>query len=207
MDKNGRNKLNKECSVCKSILGTCCYKGLLLCSRHQTQIKRKGQIVKRTRKDQQLIKKYKDYCIMDLYDRKQNVIAKTKFDKEDLKKVLKYRWVFHYNYVSRTHIKDKKHLFLHRFLLDYYGKKDIDHINNNPLDNRKKNLRIVSRNFNNINRKISVGVLWYKPYKKWRARIGINNKSKTLGYFKTKKEAQNARKEAEISFYNFLRIK
>jgi len=52
-----------------------------------------------------------------------------------------------------------KQLLLHRFvmnLLDFPGRgatESIDHINRNPLDNRKENLRIVSQSEQNINQK------------------------------------------------------
>lgn len=50
-----------------------------------------------------------------------------------------------------------KQLLLHRFVmnrLDFPGKgatESIDHINRNPLDNRKENLRIVTQSEQNIN--------------------------------------------------------
>ena len=52
-----------------------------------------------------------------------------------------------------------KQLLLHRFvmnLLNFPGKgaiESVDHINRNPLDNRKENLRIVSQSEQNINQK------------------------------------------------------
>ena len=36
-------------------------------------------------------------------------------------------------------MKGGKKAFLHRFIMDYYGKLEVDHINRNTLDNRKAN--------------------------------------------------------------------
>ncbi len=99
----------------------------------------------------------------------------------------------------------KKNIRLHRFILDYYGDKDIDHINRDKLDNRKSNLRIVDRSTNNFNAKVRVdntsgykGVHFFKPAQLWRAYIGGTKKRVELGYFKTKEEAIEARKKAEV---------
>lgn len=43
---------------------------------------------------------------------------------------------------------------MHRVVLGYGGKLDIDHINGDPLDNRRRNLRIATRSENVRNRKV-----------------------------------------------------
>lgn len=83
----------------------------------------------------------------------------------------------------------------------------IDHIDGNPSNNRTENLRSVSQNENLKNSKIhkyntsgTTGVRYYKPRKKWNARININSESKHLGYFSDKQDAISARKTAEIKY-------
>jgi hypothetical protein len=81
-----------------------------------------------------------------------------------------------------------------------------DHINRNPMDNRRENLRIVSFSQNCTN---SERVLNAKGYYRqddfWRSRIRINNKLICLGCFDTKEEARAAYLEAvqirEKSYY------
>jgi len=77
----------------------------------------------------------------------------------------------------------------------------IDHINGIGTDNRLLNLRIVTHAQN-----LSVcykrekhgctssfrGVSWHKPYKKWRANITKDGKSKHIGYYFTEMEAHEA---------------
>ena len=72
----------------------------------------------------------------------------------------------------------------------------IDHIDNNPLNNKLGNLQIITHRENTSkDRKGSsqyTGVSWHKPCKKWIARIYINGKSKNLGRFKDELEAAKA---------------
>ena len=70
----------------------------------------------------------------------------------------------------------------------------IDHINDNKLDNRVENLRIVTQRENvckTQGRYLSQykGVSWCKTYNKWFSQISINKKRKFLGYFKNEYDA------------------
>jgi hypothetical protein len=74
----------------------------------------------------------------------------------------------------------------------------VDHINHNPLDNRKENLRICEQKQNTYNRRIGsnntsgfLGVTKYKD--RWRARVGKNGLHKVAGTFETAEEAARAR--------------
>lgn len=79
----------------------------------------------------------------------------------------------------------------------------LDHINNNPLDNRIENLREASMSQNLCNCAIAKnntsgvkGVSWEKRRNKWKAYISTNNKRKALGYFSDLKDAEQAVKQA-----------
>lgn len=87
----------------------------------------------------------------------------------------------------------------------------IDHINQDPLDNKISNLRDVDRIENGKNRKKSInnvsgvtGVYWFKITKKWRAQIIANKKYVHLGFFDDKFEAICARLSANNK-YGFLK--
>lgn len=83
----------------------------------------------------------------------------------------------------------------------------VDHINDNPSDNRVENLQIVTQRFNvcKTQGKYSSkykGVYFVKSRNKWRAQIMINNKKKYLGHFdcelKAAKAYQNAINNLEL---------
>lgn len=83
----------------------------------------------------------------------------------------------------------------------------IDHINRIKDDNRIENLRDIpqSENVKNAPRRGDnssgvVGVRWHKSSRKWQGRIHHNKKEYSLGCFKNKQDAVNARKQAEIRF-------
>lgn len=88
---------------------------------------------------------------------------------------------------------------LHRWLTNCPKEFQVDHINRNPLDNRRCNLRIVTSRENNLNKKNNnkvPGVRWHSQGKKWNARITIKGKDKSLGMFSRYEDAVCARLKA-----------
>jgi len=81
----------------------------------------------------------------------------------------------------------------------------VDHINNDPLDNRIENLQITTNRYNcskdkkNVSSKY-IGVSFCKTYKIWVAQIRIKGKSKHLGRYKTEIEARMAYQKALNKF-------
>ena len=74
---------------------------------------------------------------------------------------------------------------------------EIDHINGNKLDNRIKNLRVVSHRINTQNKKVHrdgqlAGSGFDKRDKRYRPKIQINSKDIYLGCFNTEQEAHRA---------------
>jgi len=127
--------------------------------------------------------------------------VETIIDAEDIPKVSKFRW-----HADNGYIKSDKAGYLAHFLLGVKGTpkgKVVDHINKNPLDNRKANLRFVSRSVNNFNCKKyrsnnsgTVGVAYNKGTGKWVAYFGASAKIRSKE-FATKEEAIAKRKEFE----------
>jgi hypothetical protein len=83
-----------------------------------------------------------------------------------------------------------------------------DHINRNKLDNRKENLRSVTKSLNAINSKLNNnnrsgvnGVYFDNFTGKWRAELKKDYRKYTLGRYKLLKDALEARKCAERLYY------
>lgn len=76
----------------------------------------------------------------------------------------------------------------------------IDHINGGRLDNRLENMRDVSMSMNLRNAvgksNNTSGVNWRPEKGKWRARVMVNYKERTIGHFDTFEEAVVAREAA-----------
>ena len=100
---------------------------------------------------------------------------------------------------------DDKQLIAMHILLGYNG---YDHIDRNELNNRRCNLRkctasqnVMNRNKLKNNTSGFTGVGWNKTRQKWRARVMINKKEHTLGFYDDKEDAIRARLEAEAKYY------
>ena len=76
----------------------------------------------------------------------------------------------------------------------------IDHINNNSLDNRIENLRILTHQQNQFNSKAK-GYSWAKRDKRWHAEIKLDYVTIHLGSFKEEADARNAYLEAKEKYH------
>ncbi len=117
-----------------------------------------------------------------------------------------WKWYFSHKYAMRD--TNKGRIYMHRLVCKTIGNKEVDHINRNTLDNRKSNLRSVTRSFNKFNTGLwkhntsgFKGVSLFKRDNMWHAQIKINRKALHLGYFKEIQDAIDARKEAEVKVY------
>lgn len=88
---------------------------------------------------------------------------------------------------------------LHRLLMNCPDEMDVDHKNHNTYDNRKSNLRIVTRTQNNMNKNVK-GFCKLKNGK-YRAYIGVNYETIHLGEFETIEDAIDARRQAEEKYF------
>lgn len=128
------------------------------------------------------------------------------FDLEDYDKIKNYCWSENnsgkgYIYTSF----ERRNMFLHNLIL---SDSEIDHINHNPKDNRKNNLRVVTRSQNQMNVGIkrnnssgATGVCWDKQNNSWVARIQKDKIRHVLGHFSNFDEAVRARKIAEERYF------
>ena len=130
-------------------------------------------------------------------------------DPEDYERLAKYKWFavgYERSFYAMRMVKAKagrvkqKSVRMHRAVLDVPEGKFIDHINHNGLDNRKANLRIVTRGENSWNKRKQrgnyssqyKGVTWLKRSGKWQARIVCKGTSIFIGQFDDEKAAARA---------------
>lgn len=122
-------------------------------------------------------------------------------DLEDLERVSQYCWTVRkgksFGYV-KTWTKEKHSLLLHRFIMNAQPGQIIDHINRDPSDNRKANLRFCTWSQNNRNKSNVKG--YYKTKNGFLVQIKINRKviSKTC---KTEEEAIAIRKQLVEEYF------
>ena len=90
---------------------------------------------------------------------------------------------------------------MHQMIMNYYGDKDIDHIDHNGLNNCKRNLRIISHSLNIMNQYNDNNGIWHTSSNKYQAHIMVNGKDIYLGTFDTFEEAKQKRIEYEATLF------
>lgn len=175
-----------------------------LCQKHYKQIYTYGKIIDptpRTTQDKNEYVLYDDHAEIIMRDKRNNEVARAIIDLDDIEKCKQQKWscpsadtankqkVLQYPRAKNTRIN----VNLHRYILDYYGDMDVDHINRNTLDNRKSNLRIVPRVVNLAN---NGGKYVYQNQSgKWRADVRRYGVRFTSPLFYTEEEAMAYRDE------------
>jgi hypothetical protein len=137
----------------------------------------------------------------NLHSRKHG-LCEVIIDKEDAHLLDGRAWHIQNNrrYVISKEWGGKKGIYLHRLVVKAPDDKLVDHINGNPLDNRKANLRVCTSQENIRNSQKRRGCLSKfkgvtrdaRKNKLWRAQICIDGERKSLGYFYTEIEAAHA---------------
>ena len=198
------------------------YECMCLCEKHTMVERSLHELIKGKRDSCGCLTRNKTLCskgISNTYDLdnyefglgKTNDGQEFIFDKEDYEKISKYTWYKNKNgYVlSNSYVDGKrKTVHMHRLVMDVDNEFVIDHINRNPSDNRKQNLRACTQNKNCINKSTRknnksgvVGVYYERSSGKWYAQISIEGKHMTLGAFDNKNDAINARRSAEEKYF------
>lgn len=98
------------------------------------------------------------------------------------------------------------HRYVHRLVWLYHRNEwpagQIDHINGDPHDNRIENLRVVNNAQNSRNRRHrGVSFDRRKAARPWRARIMLDGRSISLGYYDTEAEAMAEYERAKLHYH------
>lgn len=124
-------------------------------------------------------------------------------DKDDYNIIKQYNWNCWFSpktpglKYAFSSVKAKHRM--HRLITNCPPDKEVDHIDNNGLNNRKSNLRICDRTHNMFhvgptkrNTSGYKGVSWSKKHRKWVTHIRVNKRSTYLGAFDDIVEASEA---------------
>lgn len=122
------------------------------------------------------------------------------------------QWSWRYTgagYASRSSRHGQ--IYMHRVLAGaVMSGSEVDHKNGDKLDNRKDNLRLVSKRENQRgyrrpdprNQSGVRGVNWFARTGKWVARLKLKDKYLNLGYYDNVEDAIKARQEAERKYWD-----
>lgn len=147
-----------------------------------------------------------------------------KIDPEDFSVVSQFKWCAMSNgtegvfYAARMAYPGKDEngkkqwllILLHRFLMKATGgrQQPVDHRNRDPLDCRKKNLRVSTPVLNAQNRRVNSrnesglkGAQKHRDPNKWCSRITVNGKVIFLGMFDSAEDAHQAYRKAATEFF------
>lgn len=134
-------------------------------------------------------------------------------DDSDFEYLNQWKWFEHHGYAVRTKriglrkFNKISEIYMHRLINQTSEGFDTDHINRNKLDNRRCNLRTVTRSQNQFNRGNPInntsgykGVGWDKEHQKWVSRIKVNGKKIFLGRYNSLQGAWLARRLGERAY-------
>lgn len=186
-----------RCCVCgRSLFRKIKSHGHVYCNKHYNQIKKYGHALDtnpRTIYDGNEITIKSTVAYIQIYDKNAEPIATAIVDSEDVPRIRYIKWKLSTSgYVMNTPKFKGSNQHLSRIILNVDD--FVDHINHNPLDNRKQNLRVVTKSQNQMNANYK-GVS--KQGNKWCARIKLNQKLISLGTYVDEEEALYARWYAE----------
>jgi HNH endonuclease len=197
IDRSGSYRVR----ICEKQYGSHSYKTL------EEAIMKKDEQLKKIKEEEEkklrstpILRNAKGVPVIELFDQNGKKVAETEVDEDRYYDLKHYGWHLDDGYVRGN--VDEKPVRLSRYVMNYYGEYLIDHINNDPLDNRVSNLRIATPRQNAMNTKISgfTGV-YERKNGKHSARIVVKGRCINLGTFETKADAIKARIEATKKYF------
>lgn len=199
------------CCICGSTNQVRCLQNKMYCKKHYNHMYRYGKILEKTIYD---LNDYRidydtDTAYIIIRDKYQNFNGEIIIDLEDLDKLKQYKWFKSYGYAVTKGITSKRNMDVPNVIFnDYDGM--YDHIDNNRLNNKKSNLRLVNSHQNAMNmgkkynnssgvtgvqsKKVKNGIKWYSV-------ITYNYESIWLGCYNTFDEAVVARLKGEAKYF------
>lgn len=125
-------------------------------------------------------------------------------DDADFEWLNQWRWLANGNYAMRFvgPRSRRRSIRMHRLIVNAPEGWDVDHIDGNPLNNTRANLRVCTRRENQQNKRAISGSSRYKGVSyhtsrgTWEAAIQVDGRPRFLGRWRTEREAAEAYNEA-----------
>lgn len=147
----------------------------------------------------------------------QNSTRPATVDDEDLERLSLFKWHVTKSQSNISRNKKSNYRNIHTSLaaeIMRQPKQMFDHIDRDPFNNQKSNLRACTKTQNQGNKSkqkgcssVYRGVSWFKPSGKWQAQIRIDYTLKTIGLFSNEVDAARAyNKEALAYFGEFANL-
>jgi len=189
-----------------------------LCSAHLGQLTRDGatsDIVNRSGASEVVL--LSEHAEIIITNRQGREVARATINLDDVAMVERHRWVLtqvaRANYIKGYPAgrREAGLVYLHRHLVRPKSNEVVDHWDGDGLNNRRENMRAVSRRLNHQNQVLQPrnksghrGVSWSKSKKQWSAQVGHMGRMIPLGHFDDLEEAARVAREArERLFENF----
>lgn len=115
------------------------------CLGHQQQCRRTGATRQLRTRGPQPLEQVGEVTFFRLFNKMGQEVGKVLVAPEDAARVGAHRWSRSGKYVATNNHGKPPVTLLHRFIMDAPEDRQIDHINGNPWDNRRENLRLVTR--------------------------------------------------------------
>jgi hypothetical protein len=186
--KYTEEKFCKACNISSNIKSFSKIDGEYYCKKHAYQLTKYGKLIDTSQRTVQDINEIIEYPALGyaeivLYNQDTSESGRAIIDIEDVEKCKKHKWRLTDKSTKRKNIKyvyagsgAGNQLPLHRFITNTPEGIMPDHIDGNPLNNRKYNLRLVTEQLNCINKTMKdyhklgfSGVYYYEghnqPYK------------------------------------------
>ena len=157
---------------------------------------------------------YRDDHVVIFIKKRDGILLECHIDYSDLPSLISHgkSWCAFWSDTAKTwYVYCKKRrpergqLLLHRFLLGTPDNLHVDHWDHDGLNNRRANIRSVTRSVNQLNHRMQTnntsgfrGVIWDKDRDLWQARVKVKGKTVLVGRFIDPSRANEAIKKYRI---------
>lgn len=176
------------------------------CGKHYYQVRKHGAILEVSKFDPNKTFLEDGHGYIELRDSKYNIVGRAIVDASDLSRCKAYKWCLNTSGYVVARISGKL-TYLHRFLLNTTAP-HVDHIDGNPLNNKRDNIRECTAQQNSFNQKIctsnttgTTGVYFDKRRDMWYAQLALKEGVLSSRNYSNKLDAISWRERMERKYH------